>query len=214
MLDFVVAYAALTTQTPSRPGLRDLVAPRLPAADLGPILGLIDLMTDADVAAVYAAVSGDARQAYAALVSALDLMVVACQEQMPFNSPEGYAAFNATLKWPWLTLSNKADASMYGLCQLLPPAPRPAFLQPVSSDIPTMVVYGLNDTQTSSADARHAAETLSRATVVEVPEAGHGAIIFSQCVKDIGMAYVERPGAAPDMACLASLKPRWALPPQ
>jgi pimeloyl-ACP methyl ester carboxylesterase len=211
MLDFVVAYAALTTQTPSRLGLRELVEPRLPAADLGPILALIDLMTDADVAAVYAAVAGDARKAYAALVSALDLMVVACQEQMPFNTLEGYAAFNATLKWPWLSLSNKADASMYGLCQLLPPAPRPEFLQPVSSDIPTMVVYGLNDTQTSSADARHAAETLSRAKIVEVPEAGHGAIIFSQCVKDIGMAFVERPGEAPDTACLESLKPRWVL---
>ena len=82
---------------------------------------------------------------------------------------------------------------MYGLCQLLPPAPRPEFLTPVSSDIPTMVVYGLNDTQTSSVDARHAAETLSRAQVIEVPEAGHGAIIFSQCVKDIGMAFFERP---------------------
>jgi hypothetical protein len=214
MLEFVTAYAALTTQTPSRQGLRDLVEPRLPAPDLFPILALIDLMTDADVAAVYAAVAGDARKAYAALVSALDLMVVACQEQMPFNTLEGYAAFNATLKWPWLTLSNKADASMYGLCQLLPPAPRPEFLQPVSSDIPTMVVYGLNDTQTSSADARHAAETLSRAKVVEVPEAGHGAIIFSQCVKDIGMAFVERPGEAPDTACLESLKPRWVLPPK
>jgi pimeloyl-ACP methyl ester carboxylesterase len=214
MLDFVVAYAALTTQTPTRQGLRDLVEPRLPAADLGPILALIDLMTDADVAAVYAAVAGDARKSYAALVSALDLMVVACQEQMPFNTLEGYAAFNATLKWPWLTLSNKADASMYGLCQLLPPAPRPEFLQPVSSAIPTMVVYGLNDTQTSSADARHAAETLSRATIVAVPEAGHGAIIFSQCVKDIGMAFVERPAEAPDTACLENLKPRWALPPK
>jgi hypothetical protein len=53
---------------------------------------------------------------------------------------------------------------------------------------------------------------LFRATVVEVPEAGHGAIIFSQCVKDIGMALVERPGEAPDTACLESLKPRWILP--
>jgi hypothetical protein len=102
---------------------------------------------------------------------------------------------------------------MYGICPLLPPAPRPEFLTPVSSDIPTMVVYGLNDTQTSSADARHAAETLSKAQVIEVPEAGHGSIIFSQCVKDIGMAFFERPETAPDTACLASLKPKFVLPP-
>jgi pimeloyl-ACP methyl ester carboxylesterase len=213
MMEFVTAYAGLATQTPSRQGLRDLIVPRLPAADLPPILSLVDLMTEADIRAVFAAVSGDARKAYAPMVGLLDLMVIACQEQMPFNSAEGYAAFNATLKWPWLTMSNKADVTMYTLCPLLPPAPRPGFLTQVSSDIPTLVVYGLNDTQTSSADARHAAETLSRSQVIKVPEAGHGAIIFSQCVKDIGMAFLERPETAPDTACLASLKPRFVLPP-
>ena len=213
MLDFVVAYAGLATQTPSRQGLRDLVEPRLPASDLEPIFTLIDVMSDADIAAVYAAVSGDARKAYAGVVFAIDLMVIACQEQLPFNSPEGFAAYNATLKWPWLTISNKADSSIYGMCALLPPAPRPDFLTPVSSDIPTMVVYGLNDTQTSSEDARHAATTLSRSQTIAVPEAGHGSIIFSQCVKDIGMAFFERPETAPDTACLASLKPKFVLPP-
>jgi pimeloyl-ACP methyl ester carboxylesterase len=214
MLEFVVAYAGLATQTPSRQGLRDLIEPRLPATDLPQILALVDLMTDADVRAVFAAVSGDARKAFAPMVGYFDLIVIACQEQLPFNSREGYDAFNATLKWPWLTLSGKADTTLYDLCPpLLAPAPRPEFLTPVSSDIPTMVVYGLNDTQTSSVDARHAAETLSRSHVIEVPEAGHGAIIFSQCVKDIGMAFIERPETAPDTACLAGLKPRFVLPP-
>ncbi len=214
MLDFVVAYAGLATQTPSRQGLRDLVEARLPASDLEPILTVIDLMSDADVAAVFAAVAGDTRKAFKNTVFFFDLLVIACQEQVPFNSLEGFNAYNATLKWPWLTLSNKADTSIYNTCQLLEPAPRPEFLKPVSSDIPTMVVYGLNDTQTSSADARHAAETLSRAHVVEVPEAGHGAIIFSQCVKDIGMAFIERPETKPETACLASLKPKFVLPPK
>ena len=213
MLDFVVAYAALATQAPTRQGLRDLVEPRLPASDLPQILAIVDLMTEPDIRAVYAAVSGEARNAFAGMVGFFDLMVIACQEQIPFNTIEGYAAYNATLKWPWLTLSNKADTTIYSICPLLPPAPRPEFLTPVSSDIPTMVVYGLNDTQTSSADARQAAETLSRSQVIEVPEAGHGSIIFSQCVKDIGMAFIERPEIAPDIACLATLKPKFVLPP-
>jgi pimeloyl-ACP methyl ester carboxylesterase len=214
MLEFVVAYAGLATQSASRQGLRDLIEPRLPVTDLPQILALVDLMSDVDVRAVFAAVSGDARKAFAPMVGYFDLIVIACQEQLPFNSREGYDAYNATLKWPWLTLSSKADTTLYDLCPtLLAPAPRPAFLTPVSSDIPTLVVYGLNDTQTSSADARHAAETLSQSQVIEVPEAGHGAIIFSQCVKDIGMAFVERPEAAPDTACLVSLKPKFVLPP-
>jgi pimeloyl-ACP methyl ester carboxylesterase len=214
MLEFVVAYAGLAAQAPSREALRALIEPRLPAADLPQLLALVDLMTEADIRAVFAAVTGDARKAFAPMVGYFDLIVIACQEQLPFNSREGYDAYNAALKWPWLTLSNKADTTLYDLCpSLLAPAPRPEFLLPVSSDIPTLVVYGLNDTQTSSVDARRAAETLSRSQVIEVPEAGHGAIIFSQCVKDIGMAFLERPEAAPDTACLASLKPRFVLPP-
>ena len=213
MLDFATAYAALATQTPSAQGLRDLIVPRLPQADQGPILGLIDVMSDADIAATYAAVSGEARKAYANIVGMLDLMVIACQEAMPYNSRAGFDAFNATLKWPWLTLSSKYDTTVYDLCPLLPPAPRAGFFEPVVSAIPTMVVYGLNDTQTSSADARRVAETLSLAQVIEVPEAGHGSIIFSQCVKDIGMAFLERPETRPATACLASLKPKFVLPP-
>jgi hypothetical protein len=87
------------------------------------------------------------------------------------------------------------------------------FLTPVVSDILTMVVYGLNDTQTSYVDARHAAETPSRTQVIEVPEAGHGAIIFSQSAKDISMAFFERPETAPDTACLAILNPKFVRPP-
>jgi pimeloyl-ACP methyl ester carboxylesterase len=214
MLDFAVAYAGLATQTPSRQALRDLVEPRLPAADLPAILSLIDLMSETEIAAVHDAVSGETRRASAQFVMVIDLMVIACQESMPFNSREGYDAFNATLRWPWLTLSNKADPSIYAQCDMLmPPAPRPEFWDPVSSEIPTLVVYGLNDTQTSSADARRAASTLSAAQVIEVPEAGHGAIIFSQCVKDIATAFIERPETAPEGACLADLRPRFVLPP-
>ncbi|QYZ69988.1 hypothetical protein [Neotabrizicola shimadae] len=90
--------------------------------------------------AVYAAVGGEARRAYAGIVFAPDPMVIACQEQLPFNSLEGFAAYNARLRRPRQTLSDKADSSIYGMCELLPPAPRPEFLTPVSGDIPTMVV--------------------------------------------------------------------------
>ena len=32
-------------------------------------------------------------------------------------------------------------------------------------------------------------------------------------VKDIGLAFIERPETAPDTACLANLKPKFVLPP-
>jgi len=212
MLDFVRAYAALATQPPSRDAFAMLVRDHLPAADQAPILSLLDLMNEADIRAAHAAVSSEARTAYSSIVFLLDLMVIACQEDFPFNSRAGFDAYNATLKWPWLMASAKADTSAYEICPMFTPAPRAGFLEPVKSDIPTLVLYGLNDTQTSSADARHAAETLSRATALAVPEAGHGAVIFSDCAKDIGLAFVERPETPPDARCLADLRPAFVLP--
>ena len=61
----------------------------------------------------------------------------------------------------------------------------------MTSDIPALVLYGLNDTQTSSADALDTAANLGNARALGFPEAGHGALIFSQCAKDIGAAFLE-----------------------
>jgi hypothetical protein len=73
---------------------------------------ILALMTEADIRAVFAAVTSDARKAFAPMVGDFDLIVIACQEQLPSNTLEGYDAYKPTLKWPWLTMSNKADASM------------------------------------------------------------------------------------------------------
>lgn len=73
-------------------------------------------------------------------------------------------------------------------------------------------MYGFNDTQTSTEEALVAAEGSSRATALGFPEAGHATLVFSQCAKDIGMAFVERPGEPLDTGCIKTLKPRFILP--
>lgn len=213
MLRFVVAYAALASRSPDREGLRALVTGHLAAADIGPTLALLDQLTEGDVKAVYAAVSGEARRVWAPLVGVLDLMVVACQEDMPFNSLDGMKAVVAGLKYPFLAGSTYVDPSPYQLCTWLPPAlPMPGFHAPVTSDLPTLVLYGFNDTQTSTEDAKLAAASLANARILGFPEAGHGALVFSQCARDIGLAFVERPSDPLDTSCIAGLKPRWVLP--
>ena len=92
-------------------------------------------------------------------------------------------------------------------------AGREGYHTPVTSDIPALVLYGLNDAQTSSADAKDTAANLGNARVLGFPEAGHGALIFSQCAKDIGLAFIERPEAELATGCIESLKPEWVLPP-
>lgn len=214
MLAFLRAVGALVPMPPSREALRDLITAHIPTADQPAIVAVLDVMTDADVTAFFADVAGQARSAFGNMVGAIDLFVVACQESLPFNSRAGFEAFNATVKFPFLTEDIGAQAQMFDLCELFTPVPRDGYHEPVRSDIPTLVLYGLNDTQTSSADALDTAATLGNARALGFPEAGHGALIFSQCANDIGMAFIEQPGADLATGCIETLKPQWILPPE
>lgn len=213
MLAFLKAVAALVPTAPSRQALRDLIITHVPSADQPQILTVLDVMTDADVTAFFADVSGQARGAFGNMVGAIDLFVVACQESLPFNSRAGFETFNASVKFPFLERNTGSQAQMFDLCELFTPVPREGQHEPVKSAIPALVLYGLNDTQTSSADALDTAEYLGNAQALGFPEAGHGALIFSQCAKDIGMAFIEQPGADLATGCIESLKPQWVLPP-
>ena len=215
MLRFVSAYASLARKAPDRATLRTLIVDHLPADDVDPTLALLEQLTDGDVAEVFSAVSKEARNIYKPLVDVLDLMVVACTEDVPFNSREGMQKVVDGLKFKFLAKSTYVDGSTYDLCTYLPPSlPTPGFHDAVTSDIPTMVLYGFNDTQTSTEEALLAARGLTRATTLGFPEAGHAALVFSQCAKDIGLAFVERPGEPLATDCIATLKPKWILPPK
>jgi pimeloyl-ACP methyl ester carboxylesterase len=213
MLSFAAAYAALARQTPDRAILRALIEEHLPSADVEPTLALLDQLTDADVAEVFAAVSKEARAAYKPIIDIMDLAVIACTEDIPFNSREGMQAVVDGLKFKFLAKSANVDDTLYQLCPFLPSAlPFPGFHDAVKSDIPTLVMYGFNDTQTSTEEALLAAQGLSRSTALGFPEAGHAALVFSQCAKDIGLAFVERPGEPLSTSCIETLKPRFVLP--
>lgn len=214
MLAFARAYADLARQDPSRATLETLVRDHLPAGDVEGVLALLAQMTEGDVAEVFLAVDTEFRSRINPLVSVTDLALVACQEDVPFNTPEGFAAFNATLPWPFLARPEFAGDSLYGFCSGLAPAlPFEGFHDPVASDIPTLVLWGYNDTQTSMKDALLAAGSLANAQAVGFPEAGHGALIFSKCARDVGRAFIDMPGEPVNATCTEALRPRFVLPP-
>jgi pimeloyl-ACP methyl ester carboxylesterase len=214
MLAFARAYADFARQEPARTTLEALVRDHLPAADVANVLSLLAQMTDGDVAEVFAAAGAEFRARIDPLVGVTDLALVSCQEDVPFNSPEGFAAFNATLPWPFLNRPEFAGDNLFVFCPGLAPAlPFEGFHDPVTSDIPTLVLWGYNDTQTSMKDALLAAESLGNAQAVGFPEAGHGALIFSACARDIGRAFIDLPGEPVNTACTEALKPRFVLPP-
>jgi hypothetical protein len=212
MLRFASAYPGLARQTPDRATLKALVETYLPAADIAPTLALLDQLTDGDVAKVFAAVSKEARTIYKPVVDMLDLKVVACTDDIPFNTREQMLDVVKGLKFKVLAKSANVDDSLHQLCPFIPSELSfPGFHDPVKSDIPSLVMYGFNDTQTSTEEALLAAEGLSRGTALGFPEAGHAALVFSQCSKDIGLAFVERPGEALATGCIETLKPVFVL---
>jgi hypothetical protein len=163
MLAFAQAYAALTRQKPSRATLEALVRDPLPATDVEPTLGLLAQMSEGDVAEVFAAVGREFRDKIKGFVTATDLALFACQEDMPFNSREGFDAFNATLPWPFLARPEFAGDSLYGFCGPIPAAPPFEGLHdPIVSGIPTLVVWGSSSASPRRATAPSSSRTAPR----------------------------------------------------
>jgi hypothetical protein len=103
-------------------------------------------------------------------------------------------------------------AGVYGPCEEFAQHPRPGMNDPVTADIPTLVMQGALDTQTAPSWGALMVSTLPRGQLAFFPESGHGTFIFSQCSRDIGAAFLDNPGAPVDTSCTADLIPAFLLP--
>ena len=84
----------------------------------------------------------------------------------------------------------------------------PAFAnQPVTSDVPALLIAGELDPVTPPQQAYDTAATLSRSTVVVYPRGGHGPSFGSPCLMDAVAAFIENPAATPDTSCIAAEAP-------
>lgn len=57
-----------------------------------------------------------------------------------------------------------------------------------------------------------AAETLPNSQAIVFPETGHGALLFSQCARDIGEAFLEDPDSTVNTSCVADLRLPYLMP--
>jgi len=174
-------------------------------------------MSDDDVSELFTLIRQFAAfQPYPALATVIvPFHLFVCNESIPFNTMEGARAYIASAPIPAMTEGGLANASSsIELCDGLPTGTVDAsFHDPVSSDIPTLVLAGLNDTQTAISWGKIAAEPLANGYLLRLPESGHGVYQFSQCAKDVGAAFFDQPDAMPDASCIQDLKPAFA-PPQ
>ena len=132
---------------------------------------------------------------------------------MPFNTYEGYKQYTASAKYPYIGDAYDPLANMvFGSCIPFKRQQRDNWQTPVVSDIPTLSIGGLYDSQTPASWAKVAVEKLSNAQVFMIPEAGHGAVLYQTCVADMGMAFVNNPQRKLSDACPKSIKIDWHIP--
>ncbi|MGR3313978.1 alpha/beta hydrolase [Roseovarius indicus] len=215
LLAFLRDYAMFIGRSPDRADIEALVAKHVPDIEKPRILGLVSAMTDEDVAAFYQRARVDAANLTSRSRMMFTLGIIACQEDFPFNTREGYDAVAADYRFPSIDSGvRKSTIPLYGFCDLFEKHPRPGFHEPVSSDIPVLAMSGTKDTQTNPDAAEMVVRTLSNGQATLFPEAGHAVIQFSQCAKDVALGFIESPSAPVNAACAADLKPDFYIPPQ
>ncbi|HWQ13567.1 MAG TPA: alpha/beta fold hydrolase, partial [Roseiflexaceae bacterium] len=136
---------------------------------------------------------------------------VRCHEEIAFTTPAELAAADD----PFPELGGAFDQSVYvEICSRWDAgAAEPVENQPVTSDIPALVLAGEYDPATPPEDGRIAARTLSNSFFFEFPGLGHGVSVDGPCPQSITLAFLENPGVEPDASCIAGLKgPAFVLP--
>lgn len=128
-----------------------------------------------------------------------------CYEDIPFTSDEALIASYAA--YPELSKYLGTEDLVYELglaafCQEFVGAVSPQNArEAVVSDIPTLVMAGQLDPITPPSLAELAAETLTNATYIEIPYAGHGPSLDGGCPSSIAATFIDDPTTVPDTSC-------------
>ncbi len=94
----------------------------------------------------------------------------------------------------------------------LPAAPS-LITEPLSSDIPTLILAGAYDPVTPPGWGQAVAAGLSRSYYYEFPSAGHNVDTDNPCSQSIKTAFINDPTAVPDSSCIANVPgPSFILP--
>ena len=131
---------------------------------------------------------------------------VQCHDRLPFTEGPGdeLSAFAAAV----------ASAPLASSCAEWEREPAPAETDdPVSSDVPTLLLSGRFDPITPPGFATAVAPRLGRATEVVQDGRGHGIWYGDECIAEIVQSFVADPARELDTSCAAEGVPvKWARP--
>ncbi|MBE9157031.1 alpha/beta fold hydrolase [Nodosilinea sp. LEGE 06152] len=201
----------------NRQTLIDFVAEEFEGDNAATLTAAVNAMSEVEVRHIYDVVSAltDSALAIDAEITSGMFRSVDCRELVPFSNPAQTQANYAAMLMPQLGTGRVVAAQQaYEVCSFWPVEAAPASEHaPINSSIPTLVLQGRYDVQTNTEMGIGVMEGLRNGTFVELSSTGHGAIVASQCAKDIGVAFVNDPERTPDTSCTAGLFPNFVMPP-
>ncbi len=132
---------------------------------------------------------------------------VQCNEEISFSTP---GEFTPAPNFPYLNPLFEASAVTgqfgFAVCDLWQAGQADAIEnEPVTSDIPTLILAGEYDPITPPSWGESVGEQFSNSYYFEFPGVGHGASVSGDCPLGITLEFVADPTAAPDAACIADM---------
>ena len=131
---------------------------------------------------------------------------VECAENTAFETTGDFTVEAASLDAA--VRDHVVGASLWatGICEVwdVPPVPS-ADKEPVSSDVPSLLLAGQYDPVTPLGWAQLAAQSLRGAFVYEFPASGHGVFRTSDCARSIIDRFLDDPRSAPDTSCIGDM---------
>ncbi len=127
-----------------------------------------------------------------------------CAEDTAFTTPEEARAYLKTSPFPQLVLfSAETNDSLFKSCAFYPKPLDKSIVQPVKSDIPTLVFQSALDVQTPLSWAQAILKTLNKGYYVEWSNLGHvvSGHDYRGCAGDIAAAFLDNPAREPNSAC-------------
>ncbi len=207
-------YTGMQTAAPSRERLQAFVNAHFAGSTKDRLLALVAGMNAREIEGSFAIIRRDTYAALGSFLSGIYLDIYACQEDIPFNTLEGYKALTAKLKYPHVgALSDPLAKAFYDGCRSIKPQPRENWHVPVKSDIPTLSFGSVFDVQTPASWAKTAIEQMTNAQAFIIPEAGHGALLYQPCVAEMGVAFIDNPKRRFDNSCAESIRVDWHIAP-
>lgn len=130
---------------------------------------------------------------------------VQCAEEVPFNSGEDAFIAAQGVRPDIASFFPKNAQPIFTVCQdWTGIAPDPRENQPVTSDVPTLILAGEFDPITPPAWGRMTAGHLANSYYYEFPGNGHWVTRSSRCALLIMLAFLDNPLVPPDASCLGS----------